>query len=701
MMPGDTVMHHPASVNEASLNNVRLLGRRAWFYSQPSASWLPRTEREETMRSSHKLKKLHHHWHWLAGLGAFSWLLIRSGVNPRRLNYPCQQAAMPIAINWILAIAAFLGGSILLKRYTKYCGIIAVLGGAVWLAVSVPSFLRSEPSATGALPVWRVDHPISTVFVLDSIPLTTGSLAAGNASVPDEYLSDPAMDTLFEVMESGGLHLWATAAQPDGIVGSDNSVIIKGNYQWNSRNTTNTDRVKGLIWKILNHPDGFTGEIIICDNTQDIGTGFDQNDNNSEDENQSIVDVVNTFAAKGYPVYYYDWYACYWMTVSEYSEGDMSDGYLYDEITKVTYPKFVTPSLSYFISLKYGIWDTTTATYDPARLCIIDFPVLKAHSWAGSTIAVKNWIGVVTTAYAVQRFGDFYDMHDDYFFGPYALVARVMAETYPRLSIVDATWTTRKGPIDLNNVIQTDVILASTDPVAASWYAAKYVLTPVAVYPDQTNPDYLGGLYNINLGYWNSFLRDSAEYACTVDSSEMSIFSRNLITDSDGDEVVDALDNCPALANADQSDTDNDGAGDLCDVCPGYDDFVDTDQDGHADGCDLCPGYDDFADGDDDTVPDSCDNCPDLPNSDQADSDGNGVGDACQAVCGDANGDGLANVGDAVFMIAYIFNGGAPPDPECAGDANGDGNPNVGDAVYLIAYVFNGGPPPVETCCVY
>jgi hypothetical protein len=67
--------------------------------------------------------------------------------------------------------------------------------------------------------------------------------------------------------------------------------------------------------------------------------------------------------------------------------------------------------------------------------------------------------------------------------------------------------------------------------------------------------------------------------------------------------------------------------------------------------------------------------------------------------CGDANGDDQVNVGDAVFLIVYVFSGGPPPDPECVGDANGDGGVNVGDAVYLIAYVFSGGPPPAETCC--
>jgi len=34
-------------------------------------------------------------------------------------------------------------------------------------------------------------------------------------------------------------------------------------------------------------------------------------------------------------------------------------------------------------------------------------------------------------------------------------------------------------------------------------------------------------------------------------------------------------------------------------------------------------------------------------------------------VCGDANGDGQLNVGDAVFMISYIFKGGLAPDTGC------------------------------------
>ena len=69
-------------------------------------------------------------------------------------------------------------------------------------------------------------------------------------------------------------------------------------------------------------------------------------------------------------------------------------------------------------------------------------------------------------------------------------------------------------------------------------------------------------------------------------------------------------------------------------------------------------------------------------------------------LCGDSNCDGIIDVGDAVYLISYIFRGGPPPFPQvCAGDVNNDGITNVGDAVYLISYIFRDGPPPQNTCC--
>ena len=62
---------------------------------------------------------------------------------------------------------------------------------------------------------------------------------------------------------------------------------------------------------------------------------------------------------------------------------------------------------------------------------------------------------------------------------------------------------------------------------------------------------------------------------------------------------------------------------------------------------------------------------------------------------GDANGDGIINSADVVYLINYLFKGGPPPVPLEAGDVNCDGVINSADVVYLINYLFKGGPSPV------
>lgn len=65
---------------------------------------------------------------------------------------------------------------------------------------------------------------------------------------------------------------------------------------------------------------------------------------------------------------------------------------------------------------------------------------------------------------------------------------------------------------------------------------------------------------------------------------------------------------------------------------------------------------------------------------------------------GDANRDETVNVGDAVFIINYVFKGGPASYPIYASDANCDQSVNIGDTVYLINYIFKGGNKPC--CCV-
>lgn len=185
-----------------------------------------------------------------------------------------------------------------------------------------------------------------------------------------------------------------------------------------------------------------------------------------------------------------------------------------------------------------------------------------------------------------------------------------------------------------------------------------------------------------------------------VDTVSFPIVMMVEIRDADHDGIGDPCDNCQFAANADQADADGDLIGDVCDNCPSVANVyqTDTDHDGAGDACDVCPGFNDHQDGDGDGVADGCDNCPQDPNPDQADGNANGVGDVCDYVCGDANSDRQANVGDAVFIVNYVFKGGAAPNPIEAGDANCDAQTNVGDAVYLINYVFKDGPAPCAGC---
>jgi hypothetical protein len=130
----------------------------------------------------------------------------------------------------------------------------------------------------------------------------------------------------------------------------------------------------------------------------------------------------------------------------------------------------------------------------------------------------------------------------------------------------------------------------------------------------------------------------------------------DLLTDSDGDGVADATDNCPTTPNADQLDTDGDGVGDACDLdtdtdgdgiadvndnCPATPnaDQLDTDGDGIGDACDP------LTDSDGDGVADAADNCPTTPNADQLDTDGDGIGDVCDPLT-DSDGDGVADATD-------------------------------------------------------
>jgi hypothetical protein len=62
---------------------------------------------------------------------------------------------------------------------------------------------------------------------------------------------------------------------------------------------------------------------------------------------------------------------------------------------------------------------------------------------------------------------------------------------------------------------------------------------------------------------------------------------------------------------------------------------------------------------------------------------------------GDANGDGVANIVDVVYIIVYIFMDGPAPVPVLwTGDTNCTHTINVTDAVWMIDWIFNHGEAP-------
>jgi hypothetical protein len=60
-------------------------------------------------------------------------------------------------------------------------------------------------------------------------------------------------------------------------------------------------------------------------------------------------------------------------------------------------------------------------------------------------------------------------------------------------------------------------------------------------------------------------------------------------------------------------------------------------------------------------------------------------------VRGNANGDLGIDIGDAVFILAYNFQGARRPPCMDAADTNDDGGVDISDAIYLLNFLFTGG----------
>ena len=417
-------------------------------------------------------------WWWTTvyagagGLAALLWLLLRSGPKPSRLGYPCQQAALGTAGAAFAAPIAALAGPVLRglgRALRKSQGRVAA-GVLAGVAVALLAFASGERD------------------------IDTASLRPSSTYRPDVYLVNKArgittgryggVDDLITLMGVSGFK-WHRSEQidltsgPDGLIGISDVVILKINGQWERRGGTNTDVLRGVIRRIVEHPDGFVGEVIVADNEQFASGALNWGENNAQDYSQSAQVVVDDFAAEGWKVATSLWKTIREISVQEYSSGDMTSGYVVDPVRNpqtqinVSYPKFQT-AFGTYVSYKYGIWYPTSQTYAPERLVVINMPVLKTHGQYAITASVKNHMGLVTTGRIDTN------AHSAVASGG---MGTVLAEVrMPDLTILDCIWILarpRAGPsAPYESASRRDQLLAGTDPIALDMWAAKHILIP-------------------------------------------------------------------------------------------------------------------------------------------------------------------------------------------------------------------------------
>jgi len=406
----------------------------------------------------------------IAGLSALLWLVLRSGAKPSRLAYPCQRAALATSTG------AFVGLGVLTAAATRR-GLSGMRRHAGPTAVSVAVF---------ALILALFAAASDRAFSPPSIMAPTAGYA------PNVYLVNHArgvepggfggVDDLVTVMGTRGFK-WHRSAMtdvtsgPDGLIATDSVVLLKINAQWSQRGGTNTDVIRGVIRRVVEHPDGFRGEVIVADNGQGLGS-LSRSENNAEDRSQSVVRVVNDFADEGWNVSARLWDDLRLTAVNEFEDGDGRSGYVVaaqpDAETQITlsYPKFTTPAGT-CISFKRGVWVPEQNAYDPERLVVINMPVLKTHGYYAVTGAVKNHMGVVTRELSTNS----HDAVESGGLGTFLADVRM-----PDLTILDCIWVLARptqGPgAPYANASRRDQLVAGTDPIALDAWAVKNILIP-------------------------------------------------------------------------------------------------------------------------------------------------------------------------------------------------------------------------------
>jgi uncharacterized protein (DUF362 family) len=468
---------------------------------------------------------------FLLGLTSLLWLAWRSGTKPSRVVYPCQQAAALNANLWLV---------------TYFAPVLAVtdLGNRLrndWKPLLVVILLFS----VGYIYLGDSEE-VETDLTPVSIPLE--SVKSSNEDASKIYAitgtngADNGMDRLIDLMAENDQPFYRSSMEmvaqgTTGYIGTNDVVLIKVNCQWGERGGTNTDLVSSIIRVILDHPEDWKGEIIVADNGQaqyggaGRGGSLDWPTNNAQTKTQSVQNVVDMYATRSKVS------TCLWdefteNVVQEFAEGDSEDGFVVNTTvitttgTMVSYPKFTTPYGTQ-VSFKYGVYKPEIEDYDSDKLKVINVPVLKTHMIYGVTASIKNYMGVPSDKLTA---GLGYRAHRTVGDGG---MGTLMAETrVPTLNIVDAIYINaipKDGPkTPYSHATETNIIAASTDPVAIDYWASKNVLCVACEnggYETETlDPD---NTVEKEFGYWLRASMDeliAAGWDFTCDPEEITVY---------------------------------------------------------------------------------------------------------------------------------------------------------------------------------
>ncbi len=197
-------------------------------------------------------------------------------------------------------------------------------------------------------------------------------------------------------------------------------------------------------------------------------------------------------------------------------------------------------------------------------------------------------------------------------------------EVYRSYVLSDGTINQTSGPkpgfTPINGSIDETNGLASISLVGHPGVDLTGLNNPAPLLFNGTSKNYIKMSYGPNkVGFFKKNTSDQSGL-CPGLSVAASDLARLPQADEDGDGIPDFKDNCAWVANKDQVDADQDGWGDVCPIC--------NDTPNLAASCSPEPDLDG------DGIEDSQDNCPTVANSDQKDTDKNGIGDVCEAFNG-------------------------------------------------------------------